>query len=186
MIIYHTWIQEQIWNLICCRYFNHWTILITILNTSSNLRALMWQVQKQHQVKPEYFELYHFEKTFGIQQKLRPSYNISSRRANCERYTKLKLLQELFLMIIYHTSIQEQISNLLSCKYFNHWTILITILDTSSNLRALMWQVQKQYQANPEYFELYHFEKTFGIQQKLRPSYNINSRRAHWRKIHEP
>ena len=89
-------------------------------NPSSKLKALMRQVQKQQQVKLQYFRLYQIEKTTRQKQLLAQSYNFNSRRANCERYTKLKLLLELFLMIIYHTSIQEQISNLLSCKYFNH------------------------------------------------------------------
>ena len=128
-------------------------------NPSSKLKALMRQVPKQKQVKLQYFRLYQIEKTTRQKQLLTQSYNFNSRRANCERYTKLKLLLELFLMIIYHTWIQEQIWNLICCRYFNHWTILITILNTSSNLRALMWQVQKQHQVKPEYFELYHFEK---------------------------
>ena len=89
-------------------------------NPSSKLKALMRQVQKQQQVKLPYFRLYQIEKTTRQKQLLAQSYNFNSRGANCERYTKLKLLLELFLMMIYHTSIQEQISNLLSCKYFNH------------------------------------------------------------------
>ena len=105
-------------------------------NPSSKLKALMRQVPKQKQVKLQCFSFYQIEKTTGQKQLPAPSHNFNSRRANCERYAKLKLLLELFLMIIYHTSIQEQISNLLSCTYFKHWTILITILTTSSNLRA--------------------------------------------------
>ena len=82
-------------------------------NPSSKLKALMRQVQKQQQVKLQYFRLYQIEKTTRQKQLLAQSYNFNSRRANCERYTKLKLLLELFLMIIYHTSIQEQISDML-------------------------------------------------------------------------